>query len=64
MLQEGEQAIWDFARREGNIDHVDLLFDLSQVGICIAWQGCMIPGVIHKECASWIFRSPLESPMT
>jgi len=52
VLQKGEQAMWDFASREGGIDLVDLVHDLSQISICIACQGGMIPGVIHKQCAS------------
>ena len=52
--------MWDFARRGGSIDDVDLVHDLSQISICIACQGCMIPGVIHQECATWISRSPLK----
>ena len=54
MSQEGKQAMWDSARREGRIDDVDLVHELSQISICIACQGCMIPGVIHEERASWI----------
>ena len=54
MSQEGKQAMWDSARREGRIDDVDLVLELSQISICIACQGCMIPGVIHEERASWI----------
>ena len=53
VLQEGEQVMWDFAWREGGVDLVDFLHDSSRVSICIAYQGCMVAGVIHKQCASW-----------
>lgn len=46
--------MWDPAGRERRIDEVDLVHELLQISICIACQGCMIPGVIHEERAPWI----------
>ena len=60
VSQEGKQATWDSARREGRIDDVDLVHELSQISICIACQRCMIPGVIHEKRAPWISEKTIE----